>query len=131
MSSQKGKMTMQRKFSPSFHIPGTLSANIDIRFTVPSSCTLVHVSAVASNDSDALITVGPSTDTDGYIASAVIGDSQVPAEFEDLSDFDGAIALEQYPHIADGTVVCVTLDYDGAGGTAAHDVTIVLTFVEG
>lgn len=122
---------MQRKFSHAFHIPGTLSANLNIIFTVPSDCTLVHVSAVASNDSDATLIVGTTTDDDGYITAAVIGDSEVPAEFEDLTDFDGALADSQYPHIADGDIVQVILDYDGSSGTAANDVTIVLTFVEG
>jgi hypothetical protein len=122
---------MQRKFQQAYHIPGTLSANVDIRFIVPSDCTLVHVSAVASNDSDATLAVGPATDTDGYITAYAIGDSLTPNEKEGLSDFDGAVANGQYPHIADGTIVVLALDYDGAAGTAAQDVTIVLTFVEG
>ena len=122
---------MQRKFSHAFHIPGTLSANINIRFTVPSPCTLVHVSAVASNNSDATLAIGTSADTDGYVTAGVIGDSNTPVEKEDLSDFDGELADSQYPHIADGTIVVLTLDYDGEGGTAAQNVTIVLTFVEG
>jgi hypothetical protein len=121
------------KFSHAFHIPGTLSADLDIRFTVPSACTLVHVSAVASNDSDATLAIGTSADTDGYHTAAVIGDSQTPVEW-DRGDFDGALLSDtslECPHIADDTVVVLTLDYDGAGGTAAADVTIVLTFVEG
>ena len=40
---------MLRKFSHAYHVPGTLSADLDIRFTVPSDCTLVHISAVAGN----------------------------------------------------------------------------------
>jgi hypothetical protein len=37
----------------------------------------------------------------------------------------------QYPSIDDGDVLVLTLDYDGSSGTAAADVTIVLTFSEG
>ena len=122
---------MNRVFQQSYHIPGTLSADINIRFTVPFDCQLVHVSSVASNDSDATLAVGSSADTDGYITAGVIGDSNTPVEKEALTDFAGALAVNQYPHITDGTIVVLTLDYDGATGTAAQDVTIVLTFTEG
>ena len=124
---------MQRKFQVAFHITGALAANLNIRFTAPSPCQLVHVSAVASNDSDALLWVGDSADADEYLASAVIGDSNVPVEFDgdDFVDTDAAQHAKYYPRIVDGTIVCIVLDFDGAGGTAAEDVTIVLTFVEG
>ena len=122
---------MNRVFQQSYHIPGTLSADIAIKFTAPFDCQLVHVSAVASNDSDATLAVGSSADTDGYITAGVIGDSNTPVEKEALTDFDGALASSQYPHITDGTIVTADLDYDGATGTAAQNVTIVLTFTEG
>ena len=126
---------MQRKFQQAYHIPGTLSADLNIRSTVPSNCTLVHVSAVASNDSDALITIGTSADADGFLASCVIGDSNTPVE-KDLGDFDGALLTlgasdDEYPRLSDGDILVIALDYDGDGGTAADDVTIVLTFAEG
>jgi hypothetical protein len=117
---------MNRVVQQSYHIPGTLAANITIYFTVPFDCQLVHVSAVASNDSDATLILGPSTDTDGYLESCTIGDSAVPVE-KGRSNFVGG----EYPHIADGTIFVATLDFDGAGGTAAQNVTLVLTFTEG
>ena len=122
---------MNRVFQQAYHIPGTLAANIAIKFTVPFDCQLVHVSAVASNDSDATMIVGTSADDNGYITAGVIGDSGVPVEKEAITDFAGALADSQYPHIVDGTIVTVDLDYDGASGTAAANVTIVLTFTEG
>ena len=124
---------MLRKFTMAYHIPGTLAANIDIRFTIPTPCELRHVSAVSSNDSDATLALGTSADTDGFLAACVIGDSQVPVEKE-LADFDGALltdAGKEYPRLSDGDVFVVTLDYDGAAGTAADDFTLVLTFAEG
>ena len=124
---------MIRKFAHAFHIPGTLSADINIRFTVPSDCCLVHVSAVASNDSDATLALGTSADTDGWLAACVIGDSNTPVE-KGIADFDGALlsdAGSEPPRAVDGTIVVATLDYDGDGGTAAQNVTIVLTFQEG
>lgn len=124
---------MDRIFQQSYHIPGTLSANINIRFTAPFDCTLLHVSAVASNNSDATLIIGDSTDTDEYLTSSTIGDSNVPVEFDgaDFVDTSGVTHSRYYPRIADGTVVVLTLDYDGSAGTAAADVTIVLTFAEG
>lgn len=125
---------MQRKFSHAFHVPGELSANLSIKFTVPSDCTLVHVSAVQSDADAAGIEVGTSADADGYIKKYSCGVSGTPVEKETLANFDGAIADTQFPHIANGTIVAIAVDFDynaGAGSGAASDVTIVLTFVEG
>jgi hypothetical protein len=124
---------MNRVFQQSYHIPGTLTANINIRFTAPFDMQLVHASAVASNDSDATLALGDSSDTDEYLTATAIGDSNVPVEFDgnDFVDANGATHSRYYPHITDGTVVVATLDYDGSAGTAAADVTIVLTFTEG
>lgn len=116
-----------------FHIPGTLSADVNIRFTALFDMTLVHISSVASNNSDATLAVGTSVDTDGFLVAAVIGDSNVPVE-KAKANFDGALlttAGSEYPRISDGTIVVLTLDHDGASGTAAANVTIVLTFAEG
>mgnify|MGYP001053843135 CR=1 FL=1 len=126
-----GKSSARGIFQVAYHITGTLSADANIRWTAPCDCTLIHVSAVASNDSDATLALGTSADADGYLTAGVIGDSNVPVEKEALSDFAGALAGSQYPRIADGDVLVITLDHDGAGGTAAADVTIALTFAEG
>jgi hypothetical protein len=109
-----------------FHIPGTLSADLAIVWTAYRDLSLLHVSAVASNDSDGTIKIGTTSDDDAYLAACTIGDSSVPAEKE-KADFVGT----EHPHIVDGTVLKITVDYDGSGGTAAADVTIVLTFAEG
>lgn len=124
---------MNRIFQQLIHVAGTLSADLNIRYTAPCDCTLLHVSAVASNDSDALLTIGDSVDPDEYVTSAVIGDSAVPAEFDgdDFVDTSGDTHTRYYPRIVDGTVVVIALDHDGDGGTAAQNVTILLTFAEG
>jgi hypothetical protein len=124
---------MQRKFVHSFHVPGSLGADMNIRFTVPSDCSLVHSSAVSSNDSDATITLGTSADTNGFLAACVIGDSAVPVE-KGIADFDGALlsdAGNEPPRLQDGDIFVIVLDFDGGSGTAADDFTLVLTFVEG
>jgi hypothetical protein len=125
---------MLGKFTHAFHVPGTLSADLNIRFKAPTDCQLVHVSAVGSNGYAAGLEVGDATDADGYLTKYSIGVSNTPVEKEAISDFSGALAGSQYPRISDGDVVALTLDYDYNGGGAANasaDVTIVLTFVEG
>jgi len=122
---------MQRVFQVAFHVPGTLAANLSIVWTAPFNCQLVHVSAVGSNANDGLLTVGTTTDPDGYVTSVSIGDSDAPVEIDTIAEFDGALALGQYPHIVDGTIIQCVLDYDGAAGTATDDFTLVLTFTEG
>ena len=120
-------------FCVSWHIGGTLSANQSFRWVAPFDASLIHAQAVASNNSDATIYMGTSADDNGYLTSTTIGDSGTPAEW-DLDDWDGALitnAGKDYPHVTDGTIVLVTLDYDGASGTAAQNVSITLTFSEG
>ncbi len=108
------------------HIPGTLAANVTPKWTAECGMTLIHVSAVATNDSDATLKIGTPEDDDAYLAACTIGDSGNPVE-KGKADFPGA----QYPHIAGGDVVLITLDYDGSSGTAAANVTLALTYLEG
>ena len=124
---------MNRVFQVAFHVPGTLSADLSIKWTAPFDCQLIHVSAVGSNANDGLLTIGDSADADEYLTSSSIGDSGTPAEFDhdDFVDSSGDTHTRYYPHIADGTIIVVTLDYDGDSGTATDDFTIVLTFTEG
>jgi len=110
-----------------FHIPGTLAANINIRFTAYRDMILQHISGVASNDSDATLAVGISSDTDSILTAAVIGDSDTPVE-KTASDW---ATTNSTGRINKGDVFVATLDYDGAAGTAAADVTLIFTFTEG
>jgi hypothetical protein len=43
------------------------------------------------------------------------------------ADFVGT----EFPHVPADTVIWASLDYDEAGGTAAHDYTLVMVFSEG
>jgi hypothetical protein len=108
------------------HIPGTLAANIVPKWKAEQDATLLHVSAVASNDSSATLKIGTSADDDAFLAEAAIGDSGTPVE-KRRADFVGG----ELPRIARGELVVLTLDYDGASGTAAQNVTLALTFAEG
>lgn len=125
---------MQRVFQTAFHVAGTLSADVDIKWTVPFDCQLIHASAVVSDANAAGIEIGSSADANGYITKFSSGVSGTPVEKEAITDFDGALADSQYPHIVDGTIVAIAVDfnYNGGGSAAAcDDLTIVLTFTEG
>jgi hypothetical protein len=113
-------------FTIPYYIPGTLAANHVLEFTAPFDMQLIHAQAHQSNDGSATLKIGNSSDDDAYLVESAIGDSNVPAEWE-RGNFVGA----QFPHIADGTVVVLTLDYDGASGTAGQNVQILLTFTQG
>ena len=113
-------------FQQAYHIPGTLTANVIPKFTAPFDIQLIHISAVGSNTNSCQIKAGTSSSDAAYLALADIGDGGTPVEFG-RTDFVG----DQYPHITDGTIFVLTIDYDGASGTAAADVTVVLTFTRG
>lgn len=113
-------------FTIPFYIPGTLAANHVLTFELPFDAQLIHVSAVASNASNGLIWIGNSDDDDIYMDDQDLGDSGDPAEYG-RTDFVG----DQFPHIPNGTIIKATIDFDGASGTAAANVFVVLTFSVG
>jgi hypothetical protein len=115
-----------------YHVPGTLGADLNIRFTAPCDMQLIHISAVGSGAAAAGLSVGTSSSATAYLAKSSIGVSGTPVEF----DFDNfaTYSNKAYPRITDGTVVVLALDYDynnGGAGSASADVTIVLTFLKG
>lgn len=109
-----------------FYVPGTLAASVFPCWVLDAPMTLVAISAVTSNDSDATLKFGTTDDDDAYLKSTTIGDSYVPVEFT-ASDFVGG----QPVHIPAGTILKATLDFNGASGTAAQNLTIVVTMLEG
>lgn len=117
---------MQPIFPITFFVTGTLSADVTFDFEAPIDFTIHKVFASQSNDGSATLIVGTSADDNGYITSFAIGDSRTPVRKEAITDFDGALASSQFPHVADGTRVLLTLDHDGASGTSAANVLIQL-----
>lgn len=119
------------RFTVAVHVGGTLAANQQGVIQLPCVATLAEVSACGSNSNSATLQLGTSADADGIMTAAAIGDSSTPAVF-DAGDFDGALADGVNPlHLADDTVIAWLLDYDGASGTAAQDLDILFTFLEG
>lgn len=125
---------MQRVFQTAFHVAGTLGADVALVWTAPFDCQLIAASAVVSDANAAGIIVGTSVDPNGYMTTWSSGVSGTPVEKVARTDFDGALALEQFPHIADGTIITVDVDYNyngGGGASACDDLTLVLTFTQG
>ncbi len=106
---------------------GTLTGDVDFMFTAPCGMQLVHVSAICDASTSFILDVGTTADPDAYLdAVTVTGHATDPSEF-DQDDFVNG----QYPVIAQGDQVQVSVDYDGGAGTDAADVRMVLTFLEG
>src|SRR4030042_4640461 len=105
------------RFTVSYHTAGPLAANHSFIFKVPFDCQLIGVSAPASNASSSILDIGYTGALEAYVLNMDVGDSSVAAVLDEKDDFVG----DEYPHIAAGTNIIATLDYDGAGGTAAAD----------
>lgn len=100
---------------------GTLAANQTryIEFNAPGA--FLYAKAWASNDSSA--TLALSGASSHSVAATAIGDSGDPAEI--------APASTDVPEFAADELITITLDYDGAAGTAAANVGILLYFLTG
>jgi hypothetical protein len=114
-------------FTVSVHVPGTLAANETIVFQLPFDCSLVFVSAVGSNANNGILDVGNDGAGEAYVANMDIGDSSEPAVLDEAGDFEGDV----FPHIVKDTIIIAAFDYDGAGGTATQNFTLVLGFTKG
>ena len=116
-----------RHFGRTIHVPGTLTADINVRLSVPVDCRVHRVSIVASNASDATIDVGVSGDTDEILSGKDAGDSNTPAVY-DVDDF---ATTNPTGELDQGEILVITVDYDGSAGTAAADLTVDIDFLEG
>lgn len=114
-------------FTLPIHFHGAMAANGTFRWKAPINCHLQHVSAVASNDSDATLKIGTSSDDDEILTESTIGDSGTPVE-KTASNW---ASTNPTGRIDEGDTLLVTVDFDGAAGTAGQNVSIVLTLTEG
>jgi hypothetical protein len=118
-------------FTLAFNYHGTMAANARGEFILPFPASLVAVSVGNSAATDGTLDVGTSADRDGILSAVAVGDSGTPTEYE-YNDWDGALATAGVPyHFAKGDILAWDIDYDGSGGTAAANLTLVFTFSEG
>jgi len=120
---------MFRKFCQTIVVPGTLTGPVLYTVTMPSACTIQHVSMVQSNaGGDGRIKIGTPDDDDIFLIYTDMGVSNVPVVLSGPADF----RYSRLPHLAAGDILKIYVDHDGEeSGTPADDVTIVITFTEG
>ena len=118
---------MLAKFAMTIVIPGTLAAPVIFKTTIPSPCTIQHLSMVQSNARNGRVKIGTSSDDDAYLAYTEAGQSGTPVTKSTVTDW----ACSGRPHLSKDEVFTVYVDHDGDAGTAADDLTIVITFTEG
>ena len=108
-------------------VPGTLTADVAYRFQAPYGMQLVKVVGACNNATSFILDIGTAADTDAYLdAVTCTGAASTTTEWA-RTDFVG----DQYPKIADGDEVVVTIDYDGGAGTDAAGVSVTLFLTEG
>lgn len=107
----------ERMLTTSYHITGTLAANATIVDEFPYPVTYLGTKATGSNTNDATLAVsGGAT-----IAATAIGDGSDPVYLQPSSP----------TAVAKDTAITFTLDFDGAAGTAAANVTIINNYLVG
>ena len=107
-----------------FRVFGALTADEYFEFIAPFDMQLVQVSGNAANTTSCIIDIGTAADTDAYLDGVTLtGATAVPTVW-DQDDFVNG----QYPAIPSGTVVQITIDYDGGAGGDVDDLNLDLWF---
>ena len=114
----------ERILPMNYFFTGTLGANVTLLLEFPFPVTFMSATAVATNDSSATLALsGASTMS---IAAQAIGDSSDPVTIVPTATEKASTAGE-----AANSLITVTLDYDGTGGTAAENVSMTMFFLSG
>jgi hypothetical protein len=110
-------------------VPGTLTADVHFEFHAPINCQLEKVSANCDAATSFILDIGENDtpDTDAYLDGVTVTGHATDNTEYTRTDFVG----DQFPHIAAGADVVVTIDYDGGAGNDAAGVSILLWFSEG
>lgn len=108
-------------------VPGALSADKHVYFKAPRDLQLIHVYARCTTQAATLL-IGTTSDADAYLYDNATADTgaaiAVDTDYEfDRDDFVG----DQFPHIADGTVIDVLIGH----GSNCVDFFAVLLFTDG
>ena len=123
---------MDRMFAVTFNMGPTLAANHVYNFKLPFDAQLLYASVGNSTANAGTLKIGTLADDDGYLTAFTMGVSGTPLEVKTPGAFTGALLTGldsgQFPHIAAGTVISVTIT-DHASHCA--NVCAVLLFTEG
>lgn len=110
---------MLRKYSVTLYIPGALTGTKDAYFTVPSDCTLRHVSAQCITQN---ATLAINDDGVAITDTVTVTAGTTPVEIT-RTEMTG----DQYPQIRKGSVMM----FDIGNGSNCVDLYIVASFQEG
>jgi len=116
------------KIVRSYWTAGALAANATIVFKAEADMTLQQVSAIASNAGDATVAIAAGAAGTTAILAAFANGQSNAAVTKTRADFASTNATGK---IAKDDLVIITIDYDGAAGTASQNLCIDLTFTEG
>jgi hypothetical protein len=119
---------IQGVFQQVFSIAGALAADHTFTFKAPFGMTLIHVSMSNASANAGTLDIGESTDTDGYKDGVAFGVSGACTELAVPTDFDGALAGSQYPHLDDGDIFTIIIKDHASHMTAPC---VVLTWLAG
>ncbi len=110
---------------------GVLSANKSGTVRMACNATLVEASFVGE-PGDATLMLGTTADPDGFLTAASLAAATTEGLAFGRGNFNGAlVAAGGFPRLRAGQAFTWTLDYNGAGGGAAEDVTLAFWFLEG
>ena len=114
-------------FTIGIEMDATLTGNIVRRFQLPFSATLVKVNAGADNTLTFILDIGTAGDTDAYVDGVTITGVTATTTMISPSSFVGGEPI----HIAAGTEVVISIDYDGGDGGDAAGINVDLWLREG
>ena len=121
---------MLRMFTKVITLGPALAANHVFNFLLPFNCQLVYMSAGNQSANAGAVKIGTLADDDGYLTAFTMGVSGTPLEVKTPAAFTGALLTGadsgQFPHIAAGTIISVTIT-DHASHCTGVDVTIIFT----
>ena len=107
--------------------PGTLTTNAVKRVSFPFGVTLTGGNCYTDNATGFDLDVGTASDTDAYIdAHEVIGSTGTTIDIG-ISDLVNDTPI----HIAAGTEIVITADFDATGSADAANIDVHLFFREG
>lgn len=117
-----------RQFQQVIALGPTLAADHTFNFIAPFNCTLIHISLCNSTANAGTFDCGIAADPDGWMDGKAFGVSGTPLEYDEISDFDGAVSDSQFPSLTKGSNYEVVVKDHASHMANAY---VVLTFVEG
>lgn len=118
----------ERIFTVTIAEIGALASSPVFAFKFPFDVQLLAACASNSTANAGTLKIGKTGDDDAYLTATNFGVSSAVAEVKTFAGFAGVDAGGQFPHIAAGTTILVTITDHGSH---MADEFVMLTFSEG